>query len=53
MADDQITKNDGSVITGQIMGVADGQVTVQGPTYRGGWQGPINPSRGGLNSGPR
>ena len=35
-ADDQITKNDGTTITGQIVGVADNMVTVQSLTSRGG-----------------
>jgi tetratricopeptide (TPR) repeat protein len=35
-ADDQIFKNDGTTITGQVIGVADGQVTVQSTTSRGG-----------------
>jgi len=36
MADDQITKTDGTVIAGQIISVADGQVMVQSTTSRGG-----------------
>lgn len=35
-ADDQILKNDGTTISGQIIGVSDGQVTVQSTTSRGG-----------------
>jgi len=35
-ADDQITKTDGSTISGQITGVSDGQVMVQSLTSRGG-----------------
>jgi tetratricopeptide (TPR) repeat protein len=36
MADDQIFKNDGSTITGQVISVSDGQVMVQSVTSRGG-----------------
>jgi len=36
VADDQITKKDGTTISGQIVGAADGQVTVQSTTSRGG-----------------
>jgi tetratricopeptide (TPR) repeat protein len=36
MADDQITKTDGTTISGQILSVADGQVMVQSLTSRGG-----------------
>jgi len=36
MADDQIIKKDGNTISGQIVGVADGQVTVQITTANGG-----------------
>jgi tetratricopeptide (TPR) repeat protein len=36
MADDQIVKTDGTVITGTITGSSDGQVTVQSTTSRGG-----------------
>jgi tetratricopeptide (TPR) repeat protein len=35
VADDQITKTDGSVITGTIVGVSDGQVTVESRTSTG------------------
>jgi len=35
-ADDQIVKNDGTVISGQIIGVSDGQVTMQSKTTLGG-----------------
>ena len=36
MADDQITKTDGTTISGQIISVSDGQVMVQSTTSRGG-----------------
>ena len=36
MADDQILKNDGTTISGQIVGVSDNMVTVQSVTSRGG-----------------
>lgn len=36
MADDQIYKNDGSMISGQVISVADGQVMIQSTTSRGG-----------------
>jgi tetratricopeptide (TPR) repeat protein len=36
MAGDQVLKTDGTVISGQITGVADGMVTVQSTTSRGG-----------------
>jgi tetratricopeptide (TPR) repeat protein len=36
IADDQIVKNDGTVITGTIVGSSDGQVTIQSVTSRGG-----------------
>jgi tetratricopeptide (TPR) repeat protein len=36
MAEDQIYKNDGTVISGQVVSVADGQVTIQSTTSRGG-----------------
>jgi tetratricopeptide (TPR) repeat protein len=36
MADDQIFKNDGTTISGQIVGVANGMVMVQSMTSRGG-----------------
>ncbi len=36
MADDQIVKNDGTVITGTITSSSDGQVTMQSITSRGG-----------------
>ena len=35
-ADDQITKNDGSVVSGTILGVSDGQVMIQSYTSNGG-----------------
>jgi tetratricopeptide (TPR) repeat protein len=35
-AEDQITKKDGSTITGQVLGVSDGRVMVQSTTSRGG-----------------
>jgi tetratricopeptide (TPR) repeat protein len=35
-ADDQILKKDGTTISGQIISVSDGQVTVQSTTSRGG-----------------
>jgi tetratricopeptide (TPR) repeat protein len=36
IADDQIIKKDGSTITGRILGVSDGHVTVQATTSNGG-----------------
>jgi tetratricopeptide (TPR) repeat protein len=36
VADDQITKTDGNVISGRIVGVSDGQVTVEFRTSTGG-----------------
>jgi tetratricopeptide (TPR) repeat protein len=35
-ADDQVLKNDGTPITGQIVGVSDGMVMIQSTTSRGG-----------------
>jgi tetratricopeptide (TPR) repeat protein len=36
VADDQIIKNDGNVVNGQIVGVSDGQVTIESHSSNGG-----------------
>jgi tetratricopeptide (TPR) repeat protein len=36
MADDQITKNDGTIISGRIVSVADGQAMIEGRASNGG-----------------